>query len=178
MKSGALQFVDTDKARRVKKKGSEKFDFKKRNTTWQPPTYEALVQAKKGSLLFLKELSADDFEIIDPREFVKAMPSDYRRVEKNAMDKYFKNVEDAEADLKWNKENKWQKLIDALPVIIILIGSGLLIYFVMNYGILPVLDRASAVTDASARSLEKATEMLDKSMEYMSATGVIKPVTK
>lgn len=170
VKSGSLQLVDNDKARRRKNKkdGEEYYYFKKRKIKWKPPTFESLVQGKKGkSHLYLKELSQDEFEIIDPRVFITGNIDDYKKVESESLDRFYKNIQDDKADLKWNKQSTWDKLLPILTWVIPIMMIGILIWITVSYGVLPILDRVSGAAGIVNQQLNISTQILDKSITYI-----------
>jgi hypothetical protein len=175
VENGICQWVDADKARRIKKKDGEIFyQFKKRSVKWHPPTYEALLRSNKNtSKLYLKELSQDEFEIIDPKMFVTGKSEDYDRVEKESNVRFWKNLEENKAHFKWNKDNKWDKLINALPIVLSLAGLGLFFYFFGTYVLVPTL----AASNQGTALLDQSMKMLDTSMRYMEALGVHPDIT-
>jgi len=170
-----LHWVDNDKTRRVKKKDAEEYyEFKKRNIKWHPPTFEGLVPGPKNtSLLFLKELSQDEFEIIDPRKFISASPNDYDAIENEQVVRFWKNLEENKAHFKWNKDSKWEKLINALPIVLSLFGLGLFFYFFGTYVLAPTL----AASNQGQVLLDQSMKMLDTSMRYMEAMGIHPNIT-
>ena len=170
VKNGSLKWVDGDSARRKKKKdGEEYYEFKKRKIKWSPPTFQAMVNTAKGkSKLYLKELSHDSFEILDMAQLVTAGVVDYKKVETDHVVRFWKVLEGNKARFKWNKDNSWDKLINALPIVLSLFGLGLFFYFFGNYILVPTL----ATTGTSNLVLEKATQVLDASIRYMEGMGV------
>ena len=173
--NGVLQRIDSDKARRVKKKdGEEYYEFKKRNIKWHPPTFEALISGPKNtSKLFLKELSQDEFEIIEPKTFLTANANDYDKVENEQVIRFWKNLEENKAHFKWNKDSKWDKLINALPIVLSLFGLGLFFYFFGTYVLVPTLASAGRGDEL----LKQSMAMLDASMRYMEAMGIRPNIT-
>lgn len=170
VKNGVLQLLDTDKGRRVKKKDERQyFDIKKRNFKWYPPSFEGQVAMKGGkkSKIYVVELSHNNWEMINPSSFVKAEPADYKRLEKESLVRYWKNVEDDKADIKWRKEDKWRKILDALPTVIMFVGIGIFLYFFGTYVVIPVMGTFGGVTKTSQELLQQSTVLLEKSTEYV-----------
>lgn len=170
VKNGVLQLVDTDKGRRVKKKdGREYFDVKKRNFRWFPPSFEGQVVMKGGkkAKIYVIELSHNEWEIINPKNFVKAKPEDYERLEKESLVRYWKNVEDDKADLKWRKEDKWKKILDALPTVVMFVGIGIFLYFFGTYVVVPVMGSFGGITAQSQELLVQSSSLLEKSTQYV-----------
>jgi len=170
VKNRVLQLVDTDRGRRVKGKDNrEYFDIKKRNFKWYPPSFEGQVVIKGGkkSKIYVVELSHNDWEIIDPASFIKAEPTDYKRLEKETLVRYWKNVEDDKADLKWRKEDKWKKIMDAMPTVIMFVGIGIFLYFFGNYVVVPVMGTFGGVTSQSQALLAQSIVLLEKSTQYV-----------
>ena len=165
VKNGNLQWVEADRARRRKKKdGEEYYEFKKRNVKLPAPTFEGLVNGPRGvSRLFLKELSHDEFEVIDPKSFITGKPDDYEKIEVEHNVRFWKNLEENKAHFKWNKENKWDKLINALPIVLSLFGLGLFFYFFGTYVLVPTLGAAGQ----GQQLLEQSMSLLDKSTQYV-----------
>ena len=163
--NGSLKWVEGDSARRVKKKdGEEYYEFKKRNVKWNPPTFQAMVNTTKGnSKLYLKELSHDNFEIINPAAFVTGKEEDYKRIETDHVVKFWNVLEHNKANYKWNKDDKWKKLIDALPIVLSLFGLGLFFYFFGTYILVPTLGQANS----GQVLLQQSMELLDKSTTYI-----------
>jgi len=166
VRNGRLQLVDRDKARRVKKKdGEEYYDVKKRSFKWYPPTFQGQLDVKGGkkTKLYVQELSHNEWQIIDPTSFIKAGDDAYRTLEREAQVRFWKNLEDSKDEMKWKKEDKLKKLMEALPVVIMFVGMGIFLYFFGTYVVGPVLD----YSNSGAVLLERASELLERSTEYV-----------
>ena len=171
LKGGVLQLVETDSGRRVtKKKDKEMYiDVKRRNFRWYPPSYLAQTMMKGGkkSKIYVLELSHNEWQVIDPSKFIRAKPEDYKRLEQEAVVRFWKNTEDAKADVKWKKEDKWKQIMDVLPTVIMFVGIGIFLYFFGTYVITPVMATFGGVTTQGIAMLEKSSELLERSTQYV-----------
>lgn len=178
VENGLLSTVDFDKGRRVIKKhrdGSIKelyYDIKSRNFKWYPPSFETSVATKKGkSKFYVRELYPNKWEIIDPKAFVTGEPKDYKRVEGDELDSYFKNTQDDVADLKYRlDESGWDKLVKLLSPVLPIAVAGIVFILIATQVLLPAMDKANAVTmaiEASNANMNMSTQLLDKSTSYV-----------
>lgn len=187
IKNGSLQQVDTDKGRRVKKKdGEEYYQIKKRKFKWYPPTFEGQlgVSGGKRAKIYVQELSHNVWQVIDPKVFVTGKPEDYKILENEGTIRFWKNLEENKAKFKWNKDDKWKKIMDVLPLAIICVGVGLVFYFLGNYIIIPIMDRSAGIQGQTVEVLNYSAQLMNKSVQYIDmltqmliANGIKVPTT-
>lgn len=170
MSDGKLRAYDSDKARRVREKdGEEYYDVKKRNFHWYPPTFQSqlLKSGGKKVKIYVRELSHNNWEIIDPSTLVKATSKDFQKMQDESTIRFWHNVESEKADIKWKKTDNWKKLMDLLPTAVMLMGIGIFIYLFGNYVIIPVLNQAGAVNAQTTSVLKTASALLERSTQYV-----------
>jgi len=171
MRGKDLFLVDEDKARRVKNKkdGEIYYEFQKRaGLKWKPPSFEFLSPTTKNkSVMFLKELAQDDFEIIDPKAFLATTPEEYEKIEHEEVDRFFKNVQDDKAKIKWRQESSFKKLMDALPLIMSIMGVALFFYIFGQYVAIPLIQQYSGMFNQASLINEQSMALLDKSTSYV-----------
>ena len=178
VENGMLTTVDFDQGRRVIKKhrdGSIKelyYDIKKRNFKWFPPSFESSVATKRGkSKFYVRELYPNKWEIIDPKAFVTGKETDYKRVEGDELDSYFKNTSDDVADLKYKlEESGWDKLMKLLGPVLPIAVAGIIFIIISTQVLLPAMDKANAITGAmqsANANVNASTQLLDKSTQYV-----------
>ena len=171
MYGGTLSFVESDKVRREKNKEKEFYEFKNRNIEWQPPSFENFVPlGGKKFKLYLRELSKDTFEVIDMKTIMKLGDGAYKGITSEIADRRWQVIQSESADQKWKEQDKWQRLRDAAPTIIVGIVAAIIIYAAVD-GYTKITALNSGVSGMGIETLKMATEMLNKSMEYMSFLG-------
>jgi hypothetical protein len=168
IKNGVLTEAGTDHFRKIEDKKSEKkeIEFKKTGKRWTFPTYEAYIQMKKGSLLHLKELSENSYEIIDPKMFVFAKPEDYKRYETEAAMRFAKNTSDESLRNKYKADSPWKGIMDILPIAIVLVSIGIAFWLIGQFFLGPLMQ---SVTPIAATFLDRATQSLDASNRMFNA---------
>lgn len=170
MRGEKMFLIDEDKAKRIKKKDGEiYYEFKKRpGVKWKPPSFEFLSPTTKNkSVMFLKELAQDDFEIIDPKTFISANSESYRLVEHEEIDRFYKNLQDEKARGKWKQEGRWDKLITALPTILSIMFIAIFFYIVGQYVIIPVMNQFGGSVNQAIILNNQSAVLLDKSTSYL-----------
>ena len=171
VKNGRLQVVGRDKARRVqnRKDGEEYYDVKKRNFKWYPPTFQGqtMMAGGKKTKIYVVELSHNEWKIVDPASLISATPEEYKNLENESTVRFWKNIEDDKADLKWKKTDNWQKLREVLPTVIMFVGMGIFLYFFGTYVVVPVMSTFGGVTSQSIALLERAIVMTERSTQYI-----------
>lgn len=171
MRGKKMFVVDEDRARRVKnrKDGEIYYEFKKRpGIKWKPPSFEFLSPTTRNkSVMYLKELAQDDFEIIDPKAFLSTSPKDYKKVEHEEVDRFFKNIQDEKARIKWRQESSIKKLMEALPLIMSIMGVALFFYIFGQYVAIPIINQYSGMFAQAAILNEQSQLLLDKSTSYV-----------
>lgn len=168
-----------DKARRKvdKKKGAEVYQFKSSRADWQPPSFDKLGMTNKGkSVLYLKEIGDEKYEIIDPAEFVTADRSKFKEAATENVDRHWRNVQSEAADQKWAEDDRFKKLIDALPIILSIFGVALFFYIFGQYVAIPLMQQAvgqgGAVLEKAVEVLNQTNMLVDAQMRYMEALGI------
>lgn len=196
VENGVLTTVDTDQGRRVLKKnkdGSIKelyYDIKKRNFKWYPPSFESSIGTKRGkSKFYVRELYPNKWEIIDPKSFVTGSPADYKRVEGDELDSYFKNTQDDMAELKYKfDEGTLNKLLNMIAPILPIIVAGVVLIIIMTQAVIPMWEKAAGAVSENYQlsndNLNQSIQLLDKSTQYIDyltrlliANGMKVPVT-
>jgi hypothetical protein len=172
IKNGVLAAAGIDHIRKVEDKKNEKkeIEFKKTGKRWTHPTYEAFIQMKKGSLLHLKELSENSYEIIDPKQFLFATPDDYKKYENEAAQRFAKNTSDESLRNKYKADNPWKGIMDILPVAIVLISVGIAFWLIGQFFLGPLMQQitpiAATLLDRAVSSLEASNRMFDAAMRF------------
>src|SRR3990172_3701790 len=173
MRGDSLSLIDIDNIRRVKKKDGEiYYEFRKRTgLKWKPPSFEMLGSTSKNkTVLYLKELSQDSFEVIDPRVFISTTPDQFKSVEHEEIDRFYKNVQDEKARLNWKLEGGWEKFLRAITPVLPIAVARIIFLLISTQVLLPAMDKANAITSAIQASninLNASTNLLDKSTAYI-----------
>jgi hypothetical protein len=182
VEGGTVTGKYTDYGRRVVKKKNGVvtelyYDIKNANFHWIPPSYANMVPEVKAkfdgnnipsgkgkSTIFVKELSHNAWEVINLKDFVTGTKGEYDSIGSQEADSYFKNTTDDMIENKFKlSPSKWKPFIDALPILMSLLGIGLFFYFFGTYILVPTLDRGNAAHD----DLAMAQQLLNQSTQYV-----------
>lgn len=170
MNDGKLRAYDTDKVRRVHEQDNEEyFDVKKRGFKWYPPTFEAQLLKSDGkrTMIFVKELSHNNWEIMKPEELIGVDIDGFKKMQDENTIRFWKTVEDEKADIKWAKDNIWDQLKNWMPTILMIVGLGVFIWLFGSSILIPTMNTASAINTQTVEVLEKAANIMERSTEYL-----------
>jgi hypothetical protein len=188
VRSGVLQAVDVDMARRFvdKKTGEEWGELKKRNVKFKMPTFEAtpamgreeyLARSSQvrsatqmKSKLYLKEITPDKFELVDPRDFVKSSVGEYTRMQEESTDRHWMGLQHEKSTIKYTNSDKWQKLRDALPTIITALAVAVILIFATD-SYVKMVQAAAGGAAAVSDAVRQSTQMMNMTMQYMEYMG-------
>lgn len=179
IKGGKLVFVENDKFRTGTDRSTKKpfLQLKKRGIVTIPPTFEAYIQSGKHSKLYAEELAEKQLRFIDLKDLLKANPTDYKKFENEQLDRFYKSTQDDADYNKYKKKTDWQKIMEILPILMILMGIGIVVYLAGQFVIIPFLDMQQAFAAPAAQLLEKATELMEAQVRYMEVLFKIGNVT-
>jgi len=168
------------KARRIKKRndkgGENKLEFDD-GEIWSPPAYKDLLLDDKGKgWLFLQTPIKGQHQIMTVKEIGGKTILEAKKLDNM---NFWKETEDAKADLRWTQKDWIDKLYPILAIVMVAIAALILFFGTFQYGIFPLLDRADAYGARTEVMLDLSTQMLDKAVQYLellnASSGVVVP---
>jgi len=165
------------KGRLVKKKGEQggnrELEFRN-GEKWQLPSFDDMVLDVKGKPhLYIESTSKGQHKIMKKEEIGSEI---FLKAKESAAVDFWKETEDSKADLRWTKKDLIDKLYPLIALIIVATMAIVMLFGTMNYGIIPLLDRADAYLARTEEQMTLSTKILDKAVQFMSVlnnTGII-----
>jgi len=159
------------RGRRVSKRDGEVYGELSNGDTFNPPSHDRMVSRKKGRPhLYLFSPIRKQYKIVNPKILGNPKMVSFKLAEGKSVLDFWKSTEYRKADIKWQKKNVWAQLVPFMTVAMIVVGFAVVFYVVFEYGVMPLIDRGTAVNERAIDVLEQTGVLLDKAVEFVTRT--------